>query len=251
MQHHNALYTDSTLEHQLIAARNRGLLLIEQIKIYNLIKAGSQTREVQKAIYELAAQMFYPLDNKPRFWHRQILRVGEDTINPYKVKVRNNVIKPGDIVFFDLGPVLNMEVNSVLSMEVDIGRSIIVPGSNIEADKFKICNDCERLFIEGKAHYLENQGMTGKDLYEYMQHKAEKNGWKLSSQPHLGHLIGIFPHEKILGDTEFDYICLENTRPMNAPDKFGNKRYWILEIHLVHPQNLFGAFYEDLLNFSV
>ncbi|MDJ0797781.1 MAG: M24 family metallopeptidase [Calothrix sp. MO_167.B12] len=241
------LCTDSNLEHQLICARNRGLLLIEHIKMRNLIQAGCETRKVQKAIYELAAQILYPVDQKPRFWHRQILRVGEDTINPYSVKVRNHVIKPGDIVFFDLGPVLNIEVNSVFRMEADLGRSMIVPSPNIDPDKVKICNDCERIFLEGKAYYLQNQDMTGKDLYEYMQHSVRESGWKLSSQLHSGHLIGVFPHERILGDTQFDYICLENTRPMSAPDKFGNKRHWILETHLVHPKNLFGSFYEDLL----
>ncbi|MBH8560704.1 M24 family metallopeptidase [Nostoc sp. CENA67] len=243
----NLLCTDSTLEHQLISARNRGLLLIEHIKIRNLIQAGCQTREVQKVIYELAAQVLDSVDHKPRFWHRQILRVGEDTINPYSSQVKNNVIQPGDIVFFDLGTVLNMEVNPVLRIETDLGRSMIVPGPNIDPDKVKICNDCERIFLEGKAYYLQNQDMTGKDLYEYISHLARSNGWQLSSQFHSGHLIGVFPHERILGNTQFDYICLENTKPMSAPDKFGNKRYWILETHLVHPHKLFGAFYEDLL----
>ena len=182
------LCTDSKLEHQLICARNRGLLLIEHIKMRNLIQAGCETRKVQKAIYELAAQILYPVAQKPRFWHRQILRVGEDTINPYSVKVRNHVIKAGDIVFFDLGPVLNIQVNSLFRMEADLGRSMIVPSPNIDPDKVKICNDCERIFLEGKAYYLQNQDMTGKDLYEYIQHSARESGWKLSSQSHSGHL---------------------------------------------------------------
>ena len=243
----NSLYADSLLEEQLICARNRGLLLIEQIMEYELVEAGSQTRTIQKAIHELIAEVLCPAGKKPRFWHKQILRVGEDTINPYRVKVTNNVIKPGDIAFFDLGIALCMEMDSSVHVEVDLGRTMIVPGTNINPEKFRICNDCERLFLEGKAYYLQNQDMTGKELYEYMQYKADENGWKLSSQPHSGHLIGFFPHEKTLGDTKFDYICPENIRPMSAPDNFGNKRHWILEIHLVHPKNLFGAFYEDLL----
>ncbi|YAG15612.1 Peptidase M24 domain-containing protein [Nostoc sp. DSM 114161] len=247
MQGHNSLYTDSILAQQLISARNRALLLIEQIIESQLVKAESQTGTIQKAIHELIAQVLCPPGQKPRFWHKQILRVGEDTINPYSAKVTNNAINSGDIAFFDLGIALCMDVDSSVRVEVDLGRTIIVPGTDIDPEKFRICNDCEHLFLQGKAYYLQNQDMTGKELYEYMQYQAEKNDWKLSSQPHSGHLIGLFPHEKILGDTKFDYICPENIRPMSAPDNFGNKRHWILETHLVHPQNRFGAFYEDLL----
>jgi hypothetical protein len=242
VQHQNSsTYADSGLENQLIEARKSGLLFIEQIRSRQLIQAGFQTELVQRAIYELAAQILYPPGQKPRFWHRQILRAGADTIYPYCVKTRNNLIQPGDIVFVDLGPVLS------IGTEVDLGRSLIVPEPNIDPEKLRICDDCERLFVKGKTYYLQNQHMTGRQLYEHMQYLAEEYGWKLSSQRHSGHLIGIFPHEQILGDTEFDYICPENTKPMSALDRFGHQRYWILEVHLIHPQNLFGAFYEDLL----
>ncbi len=227
------------MEQQLIDARDRGLVLAEQIVARELIKAGAETQQVQKAIYGLAAELLYSPEEKPRFWHRQILRVGEDTINPYSAKVRNTVIQPGDIAFFDLGPVLNVET--------DLGRTMVVPGLDVDPDKFRIRDDCDRLFLECKAYYLQNQDITGQMMYDYIRCQAEANGWRLSSQPHSGHLIGAFPHEKILGDTEFDYICPANTKPMNEPDKFGNKRHWILEIHLVHPAQPFGAFYEDLL----
>lgn len=227
------------MEQQLIDARDRGLILTGQIEARGLVKARAETKQVQKAIYDLAAELLYLPGEKPRFWHKQILRVGKDTVNPYSVKVTNRVIQPGDIAFFDLGPVLNVET--------DLGRTIIVPGPDIDADKLRIRDDSERLFLEGKAYYLQNQDITGQAMYEYIRCLAESNGWKLSSQLHSGHLIGTFPHEKILGDTKFDYISLANTRRMSDPDKFGNKRQWILEIHLVHPDKPFGAFYEDLL----
>ncbi len=227
------------MDAKLIEARDRGLVLAQQIVARGLVKAGAETKQVQKAIYDLAAELLYRLGEKPRFWHKQILRVGEDTINPYSVKVTNRVIQPGDIAFFDLGPVLNVET--------DLGRTIVVPGPNIDPDKLRIRVDSERLFLEGKGYYLQNQDITGQGMYDYIRCLAESNGWKLSSQTHSGHLIGTFPHEKILGNTSFDYICPANTNPMNDPDKFGNKRQWILEIHLVHPDKPFGAFYEDLL----
>lgn len=228
-----------SLEKQLVRDRDRGLFLIEQINAGGLIQAGFQTVEIQTAIYSLVALLYSP-GKKPRFWHKQVLRVGEDTVNSYSAEVKNLTVCAGDVVFFDLGPVFDVEA--------DIGRTVIVPGTDIDPDKFKIRTDVERLFSQGKDYYLKHQNMTGRDLYEYIRFLAADNGWKLSEQYHTGHLIGQFPHERILGDTKFDYICPANTLPMNAPDKFGNKRYWILEVHLVHPQKPFGAFYEDLLN---
>jgi hypothetical protein len=35
---------------------------------------------------------------------------------------------------------------------------------------------------------------------------------------------------------------------MSAPDKFGNKRYWIYEIHFIDAQNKFGGFFEQLVD---
>lgn len=235
----NSASTDAALDYQLIFARDRGLMLLEQIVSRGLIEAGRQTKEVQKAIYDLAEELLYPPGTKPRFWHKQILRVGEDTVNPYSAKLKNDAIQPGDIAFFDLGPVLNVET--------DLGRTIVVSGPDVDLDKLRVRNDSERLFCEVKAYYQQNPALTGEALYEYIRLIAESNGWKLSSQPHSGHLIGTFPHEKILGDTEFDYICPANTKPLNSPDRFGNQRHWILEIHLVHSHKPFGAFYEDLL----
>lgn len=240
--------TNLVLEQQIISSRNRVLLFLEEIMKSGLIKAGAETRNIQKIIYNLVVQRFELLGIKPQFWHKQIFRVDQDTINPYRVKVKNNIIKQGDIIFFDIGIALPYHEDCSVSIEVDLGRTIIVPTANFDSEKFRILSDCRCLFLESKAYYLQNQQTTGKELYEYVQYKAEEKGWKLSSQSHSGHLIGIFPHEKLLGDTKFNYICPENMRAMSEPDKFGNKRYWILEIHLVHPKNLFGAFYEDLLN---
>jgi Xaa-Pro dipeptidase len=229
------------LSEQILNNRERVLLFTERLIREDLIRAGRTSLQVQKDIFRFAKEhLFHPYKKKPRFWHKQILRVGDDTVNPYSSSIVDRIIQPGDLAFFDLGPVLNVEV--------DIGRTIVIPGSYIDPDKEKICKDVEQIFFECQIHYLQNLDLTGQELYLYIKETARKKGWDLSVQEHSGHLIGCFPHEILLGDNDINYIKPGNNVPMSFPDRYGKKRYWVLEIHLIHPSKSFGAFYEDLLN---
>ena len=59
-------------------------------------------------------------------------------------------------------------------------------------------------------------------------------GWEFGGQI-AGHLIGHFPHEKLEKENKTNYIHPDNLIDMNTPDKQGNTRHWILEIHFVDP----------------
>jgi Xaa-Pro dipeptidase len=88
--------------------------------------------------------------------------------------------------------------------------------------------------------------MTGSMLYTYVQSLAEGKGYQLAEW-HCGHLLGVFPHEKRMGEDPVNYICPENNVPMNRLAGNGEKRFWILEVHLTRADQQFGGFIEDLL----
>lgn len=88
--------------------------------------------------------------------------------------------------------------------------------------------------------------MTGEELFDIVCDLAKQAGWEFGG-PHSGHLVGNFPHERIPRDQISLYITKENNQPMNSLNSKGQKRHWILEVHLVDPVRQIGAFYEQLL----
>ena len=81
---------------------------------------------------------------------------------------------------------------------------------------------------------------------EYAQGLAREAGWEYGG-PIAGHLIGVYPHEKIAGDKVTLYVHPSNHNRMRTPDALGRKRHWILEIHFVDRAKQIGGFYEELL----
>jgi Xaa-Pro dipeptidase len=67
---------------------------------------------------------------------------------------------------------------------------------------------------------------------------------------HCGHLIGNFPHEKIHGEDEINYIHPNNKELMSEKDINGNERFWIYEIHFIDQKRKIGGFFEQLLYLS-
>jgi hypothetical protein len=82
-------------------------------------------------------------------------------------------------------------------------------------------------------------------LYDYCKQLAADAGWEFGG-PIAGHLIGHFPHEKLEEEVKTNYIHPDNNIPMNALDSSGNKRHWIIEIHLVDREKKIGSFFEQL-----
>lgn len=99
-----------------------------------------------------------------------------------------------------------------------------------------------------KAFYETNKhSLTGAELYRYTCEMAIQYGWEYGNE-HCGHLVGNFPHEKLLGEERINYLHPENGERLSAPDKFGNERFWIYEIHFVDNKKEIGGFYEQLLS---
>lgn len=90
------------------------------------------------------------------------------------------------------------------------------------------------------------EDITAAELYEYACHLAKQAGWEYGG-PIAGHLIGVFPHQKIAGDKITLYVHPANPNRMRMPDASGRQRHWILEIHFVDRARQIGGFYEELL----
>jgi hypothetical protein len=78
------------------------------------------------------------------------------------------------------------------------------------------------------------EGLTGHNLYNYAQERAEAMGWRFNHAI-KGHRISDFPHSVHKGGDLGDFG--------HSP----SSGLWVLEIQIAHPTEPFGAFYEDLL----
>ena len=164
------------------------------------------------------------------------MRAGRNTLAPYNENPPDLTVTEDDIIFLDLGPVFE-------EWEADFGRTFVVGNDPL---KQKLCRDIAEAFASGKHYFQEHLNITGVELYGYTQRLAEQAGWEYGG-PIAGHLIGVFPHEKIAGNKVTLYVHPENHNRMRMPDASGRPRHWILEIHFVDRERQIGGFYEELL----
>lgn len=219
--------------HQLILAEEKAAHLFKQIELRGIVQPGKTEKELNTEVMELAFKLF----GIRTFWHKRIVRSGKNTLEPYHSNPPNLVIQEDDILFFDFGPVFD-------EWEADFGRTYVV---GTDERKLKLQRDVEAAWYEGKDYFLANRThLTGADFLDYTKKLAERYGWEYGNY-HCGHLIGNFPHEKIIGEEVINYIHGENNRLMNAPDQHGNKREWIYEIHFIDSKAEIGGFFEQLM----
>ena len=218
---------------QLIDAEKKASLLFDQIVENNIIQAGKSEKQVNQEIFELAEKEF----GIKKFWHKRIVRAGKNTLLPYQENPPNLLLQKDDILFLDFGPVFE-------EWEADFGRTYVL-GNNPK--KIKLKEDTENAWMEGKNFWKENKDkLSGADFYKFTLQLAQKYGWQFGNE-HCGHLVGKFPHEKLIGEEKINYIHPCNLKPMNDPDKTGKQRFWIYEIHFIDNENEIGGFFEQLL----
>jgi len=216
----------------LLDAQVKAQALFAEIKTQNLIRPGTNESEINESIYALAGSMF----GISRYWHKRIVRAGKNTLAPYDENPLDLTVAEDDIVFLDFGPVFE-------EWEADFGRTYVVGSDPL---KHKLCRDIEEAFGRGKRYFHEHPEITAAELYRYAQELAAHAGWEFGG-PIAGHLIGVFPHEKIAGDKITLYVHPDNHNRMRMPDVSGRQRQWILEIHFVDRARQIGGFYEELL----
>jgi Xaa-Pro dipeptidase len=225
-------HSEEKLAAGLLDAQGKAEALFEEIETQKLIHPGVAETEINESVYDLAAQMY----GISRYWHKRIVRAGRNTLAPYDENPPDLTVGEDDIAFLDLGPVFE-------EWEADFGRTFVVGQDPL---KQKLCRDIEEAFAKGKRYFHEHPDITAAELYGFAERLAEQAGWEYGG-PIAGHLIGVFPHEKIAGDKISLYVHPKNPSRMKMPDAAGRKRHWILEIHFVDRVREIGGFYEELL----
>ncbi len=159
-----------------------------------------------------------------RGWHDVYVRFGSNTTKTFGAASDPGVVLGEDDIFFlDVGPVWQQ-------WEGDGGDTFV---TGADKEMAHCAADARSLFHIVRKKW-ENDGWTGKELYDFADAKAREMGWALNLDL-SGHRISDFPHAAIYDG------------PMATVDFHPAPLIWVLEIHLRHPQRNFGAFFEDML----
>lgn len=212
-------------------AQDKAISLFEEIE-RSLIRPGVSEKDLSKEIYNLAAERFGVTNH----WHKRVIRSGPNTLMPYAENPPDRIIQADDILFVDLGPVFE-------AWEADFGRTFVLGDDPI---KLRLRDTLEPTWLAVKAQFQSNPDMTGEALYDLACGAAKEAGWEYGGEI-AGHLVGSFPHERIPKDKISLYITHGNNERMSRLNPSGQKRHWILEIHLVDRALQIGGFYEQLL----
>lgn len=216
----------------LIKAETKALQLLDRIEALGFVASGRTEREVEQDIYALATQEF----GIEKHWHKRIVRAGLNTLATASDNPEVRVIAEDDMVFLDLGPVLE-------EWEADVGRSYAV---GQDPQKRALCKELPQQFKIVRERFLAEPDITGDTLYSFACEAARAAGWVFGGKI-AGHVVGEFPHARLPGPKQTNHISPENPDRLRNPDGLGQVRYWILEIHLVDPSGAFGGFYERLM----
>lgn len=218
----------------LLDAEEKAFQLFYEAEKRGLIVSGSTELQLNDLLYNLAFELY----GIKKFWHKRIVRAGENTLFPYRENPPDRTLGEDDILFFDFGPVFE-------DWEADVGMTFVIGNDPV---KWKLKTDVEQVWNMGKAWYMQNLECTGAELYAQTCEFAKSLGWEFGG-PHCGHLIGRFPHERIEGEEKINYLHPENTIRLDVLGKTAEKRHWIYEVHLVDYDRKIGAFHEAILTF--
>lgn len=224
--------TESERRDELRKAQDRARALFEDIVSEGLIAAGRKESEVEREIFELAKQKY----GVKFHWHKRVVRAGPNSMTVYRIDPPDLTIGEDDIVYVDLGPVFG-------EWEADFGRSFVVGDNPL---KLKLLNALPKMHAIGRAHFEQQESLTGAELFEFMQKAAAADGWSFGGEI-AGHIIGEFPHTRIPGEENTFLIAPENPTRLRDLDENGNIKHWILEVHLIDPTRSYGGFYEELI----
>lgn len=215
-------------------AEEKAAALFQLIEETGLIKAGKTEKQLNEEVYRLAESEF----GISKYWHKRIVRAGANTLLPYRENPPDLTLQEDDILFFDFGPVFE-------EWEADFGRSYVLGKDPLKA---KLVCDAKTAWERGKAFYEERKStITAAEMFHFTRDLATEMGWEYGNE-HCGHLVGNFPHEKIIGDELVHYLHPENPVRLSDRTAKGMEQFWIYEIHFVDRQHQIGAFFEQLLS---
>jgi len=183
------------------------------------VHPGMLEEEANKIVVETLREM-----GSTKAFHKPYIRFGSNTTKTFGADSDPGVrLGEDDIFFIDVGPVWD-------NYEGDAGDTFVT-GSNPELKRAAV--DARRIF-DAVAEKWKAEKATGVELYAYADQMAKDLGWVLNFDLG-GHRLGNYPsgeqYEGPLSEIAFH----------PAPN------LWMVEIHIRHPEQQFGAFYEDLL----
>jgi len=217
----------------LLKAQYISLQLFRTIEKNNLIVAGKSEEELNSEVCNLALDNF----GIRQHWHKKIVRTGKNTLAIYPENPQNRTIQKDDILFIDLGPVVE-------DYEADIGRTYVLGN---DPQKLKLKRDVEAAWYDIQDWYQQRTTLKASELFQYAVEKAAAFGWEFGGEI-AGHIVGKYPHEQPVDPKSLELdIHPQNHNDMFLPDANGNKRHWILELQFVDKQNEIGAYFEQLL----
>lgn len=218
---------------QLEYAQRISIELFAAVEAGGLIKAGKSEAQLNGEVCKLAADQF----GISTHWHKKIVRAGKNTLAGYPDNPPDRTIMDGDILFIDLGPVVN-------GYEADLGRTYVLGN---DARKLKLKADVEKAWYEIQYWCKQHTSLPASALFQYATEKAQSYGWAFSGAI-AGHIVGPFPHEQPADpqSPELD-IHPDNPNDIFLPDAAGNPRHWIVELQFVDRENKIGAYFEQLL----
>lgn len=222
----------SIQKQNLLIAEKNAQNLFKEIDKRRLLIPGKYEKDLNSEIFDLAFEMY----GIKKYWHKRIVRSGVNTLKPYNENPKNLLIDKDDILFIDFGPIFD-------EWEADFGRTYVLGNDRY---KIKLKDDIESGWNDCKKFFKSKSKITGSELYDYAFQSAKKYGWEFGGEI-AGHLIGHFPHEKLHKEDKRNYVHPQNNINMFEPDKGGNPRDWILEIHYVDRDKKIGGFFEQLL----
>ncbi|MEP7377176.1 MAG: M24 family metallopeptidase [Chitinophagaceae bacterium] len=218
---------------KLILAENKAKDLFNAIEARGLIVSGKSEKTLCDEIVQIAREDF-GIENH---WHKKIVRIGINTLQPFIANPPDLVIQKDDIVFFDFHPIYE-------GWEADLGRTYVLGNDPL---KLKLKKDIEEAWHEANAWYFKQNNLTGAQFFNYVADLTKQYGYEFGNAI-AGHIVGRYPHEQ--PDNPND-LCLDvhpdNHTDILQADKHGDGRHWILELHFVDRVNNIGAFFEQLL----
>jgi Xaa-Pro aminopeptidase len=218
---------------KLLNAQYISVQLFKAIEESDLIVAGKSEEQLTADVCDLALKQF----GIEKHWHKKIVRSGKNTLAIYPDNPPNRIIDKNDILFIDLGPIVE-------GYEADIGRTYVL---GQDPRKMRLRNDVEEAWYEIQEWYQKQTTLKASDLFRYALEKAEEFGWEFGGEI-AGHIVGKYPHEQPPDPKSMELdIHPANHNDMFLRDADGNKRHWILELQFIDRDNEMGAYFEQLL----
>jgi len=218
---------------KLLNAQYISVQLFKAIEESNLIVAGKSEEQLTADVCDLALKRF----GIEKHWHKKIVRSGKNTLAIYPDNPPNRIIDKEDILFIDLGPIVE-------GYEADIGRTYVL---GQDPRKMRLKDDVEEAWYEIQEWYQKQTTLKASDLFRYALEKAEEFGWEFGGEI-AGHIVGKYPHEQPPDPKSMELdIHPANHNDMFLRDAEGNKRHWILELQFIDRDNEMGGYFEQLL----